>query len=78
MEPMLREITCQDHTTSAWQSWDWNEVFVFPKLMPTIFKNLDGKHCTKYLAYINSLILITHGEVEIFIVLISQMKKLTR
>lgn len=42
MKPMLREVTCQDHTTSEWKSWDKSQGFCISKLMPTILKNVNG------------------------------------
>lgn len=56
------------------------EVLVSPERMPRLLKMWHGYHLlnTQNVPSIISLILVTHFEVEIFIVLTSQMKKLTQ
>lgn len=78
--PLLRAGTCHDHTIVNGRAGIGPEGFVSPERMPTLFKMLNGYHLlnTQNVPNIISPIVITHFEVEIFIVLISQMKKVTQ
>lgn len=75
---MLREGTCHDDAMVNGRAGSGAKVCVFP--CAYTFQNVKWPSFIEHsnVARVISLILVTPFEVEIFIVLISQMKKLTR